>query len=184
MMSKTSLWTRLIPIAVFLVVAGFFAYGLSRDPSKIPTEMIDRPLPNFELPGLRDDEGVISDDVLRGQTSLVNVFGSWCVACLQEHPTLMRLAASTGVKIVGVNWRDDRQDALTWLQRHGDPYERIIFDADSELAIELGVTGAPETFVVDPNGRIRFKQVGPITEKVFKDTITPILKAIEAESDE
>lgn len=183
-MDKTSLWTRIVPIAIFLVIAGFFAFGLSRDPSKIPTVMIDRPLPDFELPSLRDGEGMVSEDTLLGQTSLVNVFGSWCVACLQEHPTLMRLSANNDVNIVGVNWRDERQDAMTWLERHGDPYKQIIFDADSELAIELGVTGAPETFIVDPNGRIRFKQVGPITENVFKQTIRPILETIAAEADE
>lgn len=182
-MQNTSLWTRLVPIAIFLVIAGFFAYGLQRDPSKIPTELIDRPMPNFELPGLREGEGVLTDEKLLGQTSLVNVFGSWCVACLQEHPTLMRLSETTNVNIVGVNWRDKRSDALVWLDKHGDPYSKIIYDATSELAIELGVTGAPETFVLDAQGRIRFKQVGPITEQVFTETIAPVLDAIAAEQE-
>ena len=173
--------SRLLPIGAFLVLVVFLAIGLTRDPSVIPTEMIDREMPAFDLPELREEGVRVTDQDLRGETLLVNVFGSWCVACLQEHPTLMQLSRDQMVKIVGVNWRDTRVDALVWLDRHGDPYDTIIFDSASDLAIEIGVTGAPETFIVDPQGRIRFKQVGPITDAVWRDTIRPVLDAIAQE---
>lgn len=175
--------SRLMPVGVFLVVVVFLAIGLTRDPSVIPTEMIDRDMPAFELPELREEDVVLTEADLIGETTLVNVFGSWCVACLQEHPTLMQLAEADRVKIVGVNWRDKRQDALTWLARHGDPYDSIIFDAESDLVIEMGVTGAPETFVIDPSGQIRFKQIGPITAEVWRDTVRPVIDAIAAEAE-
>ena len=115
--------SRLLPIAAFLVLVVFLAIGLTRDPSVIPTEMIDREMPTFELPELREDGVMVTEQDLIGETVLVNVFGSWCVACLQEHPTLMQLGRDDVVKIVGVNWRDKREDALAWLQEHGDPYD-------------------------------------------------------------
>ena len=176
-------WSRIVPIGVFLVLVVFMAIGLTRDPSVIPTEMIDRDMPQFELPELYTPEDTVTAADLTGETTLVNVFGSWCVACLQEHPTLMKLARDDTVRIVGVNWRDDRDDALVWLEKHGDPYDRIVFDAQSDLVIEMGVTGAPETFIVDPRGRIRYKQIGPITPDVWKDTIQPVIDAIAAESE-
>lgn len=176
-------WSRIVPVGVFLVLVVFMAIGLTRDPSVIPTEMIDREMPQFELPELYAPEEMIKTEDLIGETTLVNVFGSWCVACLQEHPTLMRLAREGTVRIVGVNWRDDRGDALAWLEKHGDPYARIVFDAQSDLVIEMGVTGAPETFVVDPSGRIRYKQIGPITPDVWENTIRPVIEAIAAETE-
>ncbi|MEO1661690.1 MAG: DsbE family thiol:disulfide interchange protein [Pseudomonadota bacterium] len=174
-------WSRLLPVSLFGVLIIFLAIGLTRDPSAIPTEMIDRDMPAFELPDLRADATVTEDD-LTGDITLLNVFGSWCVACLQEHPTLMRLAEDDTVRIVGVNWRDERGEALDWLAEHGDPYNRIIFDGLSDLVIEIGVTGAPETFILDPTGRIRFKQVGPITPDVWRDTIRPVIDALEREA--
>lgn len=174
-------WSRLVPVALFFVLVVFLAIGLTRDPSVIPTEMIDREMPEFELPELREDGILVTEDDLVGEIALVNVFGSWCVACLQEHPTLMHLARDDTVTIVGVNWRDERDDALAWLDKHGDPYDTIVFDAESDLVIEIGVTGAPETFVLDPTGRIRYKQIGPITEDVWTDTILPVINAIEQE---
>lgn len=174
-------WSRLVPIAVFVVLTVFLAIGLTRDPSVIPTEMIDREMPRFDLPELRDETENVTEADLVGEITLVNVFGSWCVACLEEHPTLMQLSEDRTVRIAGVNWRDDREDALNWLAKHGDPYETIVFDELSDLVIEIGVTGAPETFVLDPSGRIRFKQIGPITPDVWKNTIRPVIDAIEQE---
>lgn len=175
--------SRILPIGVFLVLIVFMAIGLTRDPSVIPTEMIDRELPQFQLPALHDPELIVRTEDLTGETTLVNVFGSWCVACLQEHPTLMQLSRDRTVRIIGVNWRDKREDALAWLEKHGDPYTRIVFDAESDLVIEMGVTGAPETFIVDPGGRIRYKQIGPITPDVWQDTIRPVIDAIAAENE-
>lgn len=176
-------WSRLFPVGVFLVLVVFLAIGLTRDPSVIPTEMIDREMPDFELPELRSDTVLLRREDLMGETVLVNVFGSWCVACLQEHPTLMQLSRDNTVRIVGVNWRDKREDALFWLQEHGDPYADIIFDAESDLVIEMGVTGAPETFIIDPKGRIRYKHIGAITPDVWTRTIRPVIDAIARESE-
>ena len=173
--------SRLLPVGLFGVLVIFLAIGLTRDPSVIPTEMIDREMPAFELTELRDEAVTVSQADLVGEVTLVNVFGSWCVACLQEHPTLMELSRDDTVRIVGINWRDDREDALAWLVKHGDPYDAIVFDAESELVIEIGVTGAPETFVLDPTGRIRYKQIGPITPEVWSKTIRPVIDAIESE---
>ena len=174
--------SHLLPVGLFGVLVIFLAIGLTRDPSVIPTEMIDREMPVFELTELRDEAVTVSQDDLVGEVTLVNVFGSWCVACLQEHPTLMELSRDDTVRIVGINWRDDREEALAWLAKHGDPYESIGFDAESELVIEIGVTGAPETFVLDPSGRIRYKQIGPVTPEVWTKTISPVIDAIERES--
>ncbi|MEL6664527.1 MAG: DsbE family thiol:disulfide interchange protein [Pseudomonadota bacterium] len=173
--------SRLLPVGLFGVLVIFLAIGLTRDPSVIPTEMIDREMPAFELTELRDEAVTVSQADLVGEVTLVNVFGSWCFACLQEHPTLMELSRDDTVRIVGINWRDDREDALAWLVKHGDPYDAIVFDAESELVIEIGVTGAPETFVLDPSGRIRYKQIGPITPEVWSKTIRPVIDAIESE---
>lgn len=173
--------SRLLPVGLFGVLVIFLAIGLTRDPSVIPTEMIDREMPAFELTELRDEAVTVSQADLVGEVTLVNVFGSWCVACLQEHPTLMELSRDGTVRIVGINWRDDREEALAWLVKHGDPYDAIVFDAESELVIEIGVTGAPETFVLDPSGRIRYKQIGPITPEVWSKTIRPVIDAIESE---
>jgi cytochrome c biogenesis protein CcmG/thiol:disulfide interchange protein DsbE len=174
-------WSRFIPAGAFVILVVFLGIGLTRDPSLIPTEMINRDMPAFELTELYDETQRVTDTDLIGEPALVNVFGSWCVACLQEHPTLMQLNQDDTVRIVGVNWRDGRDDAIKWLQRHGDPYETIIFDGESDLAIEMGVTGAPETFILDRTGRIRFKQIGPITSDIWRETIRPVLDALAAE---
>lgn len=175
-------WSRFLPAGAFVILVIFLGIGLTRDPSVLPTEMIDRDLPAFDLPELREDDVRLTREDIIGRTALVNVFGSWCVACLQEHPTFMALARDDTVRIVGVNWRDKQDDALTWLARHGDPYETVIFDKDSDLAIELGVTGAPETFIVDASGRIRYKYIGPITPSVWRETIRPVLDVLETEA--
>lgn len=174
-------WSRFIPAGAFVILVVFLGIGLTRDPSLIPTEMIDRDLPAFELTELYDETERVTDLDLIGEPALVNVFGSWCVACLQEHPTLMQLNQDDTVRIVGVNWRDTREDAKRWLERHGDPYDTIIFDGESDLAIEIGVTGAPETFILDRTGRIRYKQIGPITSDVWRDTIRPVFDALAME---
>lgn len=174
-------WSRFIPAGTFVILVIFLGIGLTRDPSIIPTEMIDRDMPAFELTELHDQDRRVTDQDLIGEPALVNVFGSWCVACLQEHPTLMQLKQDDTVRIVGVNWRDTREDAIRWLQRHGDPYDTIIFDGESDLAIEIGVTGAPETFIIDRTGRIRYKQIGPITADVWRDTIRPVFDALAME---
>jgi cytochrome c biogenesis protein CcmG/thiol:disulfide interchange protein DsbE len=159
-----------------------FAIGLRNDPSKLPSALIDRPLPEFNLEPVRDEDIGFSDEHVKNQVALINVFASWCTPCLVEHPTFVRLSKQDRIPIYGVNWKDKRVDGLQWLQRYGDPYVRVGSDPNSEVGIEFGVTGAPETFVIDRSGRIRYKQIGPITEDVWRNTIEPIVLSLENEA--
>ena len=168
------------PLLAFLVLVAVFAFGLTRDPNILPSEMIDRPVPEFELSELYDSERILSEDIFIGDVSLVNVFGSWCVSCVVEHPKLMDISQENKIQMVGVDWRDTREDGKRWLEEHGNPYDLILFDEDSRLAIDLGVTGAPETFLIDKAGRIRYKHTGIITDAVWDETLRPILLSLEA----
>lgn len=170
-----------IPIAAFGLLIIAFALGLSRDPSALPSEMIDRPVPEFTLPNLYEDQPDITQDVFKGKISLLNVFGSWCTACIAEHPKLMALASQSQLQIIGVDWRDSRPAGQNWLAQHGNPYDAVIFDEASLLAIDLGITGAPETFLVGPRGRIRFKHVGIITPGIWQNELEPRVELIKAE---
>lgn len=174
-------WAALVPVAVLLVVGGFFAFGLTLDPKAIPSTMIDRPMPEFALTRLSPESEPLTNEDLKGKVSLVNVFGSWCSSCVLEHPQLTEIGKSGRVALYGVDWRDPPSDGAAWLTRYGNPYLKTGVDSDSRLAINLGVTGAPETFVIDRGGRIRFKQVGPITPEVWADTILPLIQKLEAE---
>ena len=180
-MGQSSRISRFLPLGIFLAIIVFLAIGLTKDPRALPSRLIDRPLPKFELSQLGADADPISNEELKGRVTVMNVFGSWCQACLVEHPTLLRLGELSSFDLVGVNWRDKRVDAIRWLNRFGDPYDYILFDGDSDLAIELGVTGAPETFIVDAAGQIRFKHTGPITDNVYADKIAPIIAALNSE---
>ncbi|MCK5747896.1 MAG: DsbE family thiol:disulfide interchange protein [Oricola sp.] len=168
----------IFPILVFAIIGAFFAYGLTRDPSNIPSQLIDRPLPSFDLPGVEGlPEGLSTDD-LKGEVALLNVFASWCVSCHIEHPILMELAKSEAVSIYGLNWKDKPGDGKAWLDRYGNPYARVGDDREGRVAIDLGVTGAPETFVIDREGRVRFKVTGPITEQYWIQTLQPLIEEL------
>jgi cytochrome c biogenesis protein CcmG, thiol:disulfide interchange protein DsbE len=182
--SKATLpqWTALVPVGILAIVMGFFAIGLTRDPHALPTMMVDRPMPEFELQPLADNIPNLTSDKLKGQVTLVNVFGSWCVSCVAEHPMLMNLSESGLATIHGVDWRDEASAGREWLDRYGNPYTTVGLDADSRLAINLGVTGAPETFVVDRDGRVRYKQVGPITQDIWDDTLEPLIRSLEEQA--
>lgn len=170
----------ILPLLAFAAVAAWFAVGLTRDPSKVPSALIDRPMPDFELPALRN-AGVpgLSDETIRGKVALVNVFASWCVPCKLEHPILMRLAEEKRVPVYGINYKDWWEDARNWLGNLGNPYAAIGYDESGRIGIEWGVYGVPETFVVDREGRIRYKQVGPITPQVLNDVILPLIARLE-----
>ena len=163
----------LIPVLVFGAVGIGLAVGLTRDPGTLPSALLDRPVPEFQLPGLEGDDGLSSDD-LKGRVSLVNVFASWCVPCRVEHPVLMRLAEK-GVPIFGINYKDPPDQAKAWLAELGDPFEKIGADRNGRVGIEWGVYGVPETFVVDAEGRIRHRHVGPIQARDLERTLLPIL---------
>ncbi len=168
----------IFPILVFAVVGAFFAYGLTRDPSNIPSQLIDRPLPEFDLPAIQGMEKGLSTEDIKGEVALVNVFGSWCVSCHVEHPVLMELSKAGAVPIYGLNWKDEPGAGKAWLDRYGNPYDLVGDDQAGRVAIDLGVTGAPETFVVDREGRVRFKVTGPITEQYWTNTLAPLIEEL------
>jgi cytochrome c biogenesis protein CcmG, thiol:disulfide interchange protein DsbE len=170
----------LLPLALFAVLAGYLLVGLSLDPKEIPSALIDRAAPDFALPALPGREaGFATADLKGGGVKLVNVFASWCAPCKIEHPLLLRLAKEEGVAIYGINQKDKPEDVQAWLGRDGDPYRRIGADRDGRASIEWGVYGVPETFVVDGEGRIRYKHVGPIMPRDLEDKILPIIRELQ-----
>lgn len=177
-------WT-ILPLLVFLGIAGWYGFGLllSNDDRALPSQLIDRPIPNVSMPGLRDnDPAIASGDItaLAQQAPLlVNVFASWCLPCRAEHPLLMDLQKQ-GVTVIGINQRDKPEDAKTFLKALGDPYSRIGADRDGRASIEWGVYGVPETFVIDKTGRIRHRHVGPLDRATLDKTILPLLKSLAA----
>lgn len=171
----------LAPISLFLVLGVYFLAGLGRDPAYMPSMLIDRPAPEFSLPPLEGREEGFSNADFGGEVALVNVFASWCAPCLEEHPVLMQIARSGAVPIFGVNWKEKPGDGARWLARHGDPYARVGDDASGRVAIDFGVTGAPETFVIDRNGKVRHKHVGPITPQVWRGVLAPMIEDLKNE---
>ncbi len=175
---------RLVFIAPLVVLAGIiiaFAAGLQRDPAILPSQLIDRPLPAFALASVEPGQPGFGTAALKGQPALLNVWASWCAACKVEHPELMAMSA-TGVPIFGLVWKDQAAAAAAVLAAAGNPYRATADDADGRTGINLGVTGAPETFVVDAHGRVRYKQVGPITPEVWANTLSPLLAKLRAEA--
>ena len=170
-----------LPLAVFLTLVGYFAIGLTRNPSEIRSALIDQPLPDFDLPVPGSDTARFTTGDLQRDVSLLNIFASWCVACRVEHPLLMRLAVERAVPIYGLAWKDKPQDLKDWIAELGDPYTLIGDDAAGRTAIDLGVTGAPETFVIDRNGKVRYKHIGPIDDYTWKNTLKPIVDQLRAE---
>ncbi len=170
------------PVAVFIAVAIALFIGLGRDPKILPSMLIGKPLPAFDLPDARPDvvgRSLASSD-FTGEPMLLNVFGSWCVSCRIEHPVLMRLSQE-GVVIHGLDWKDAPGAGAAWLKEFGDPYARVGDDASGRVAIDLGVTGAPETFVIDKHGIVRYRHVGPIDSEVWQKTLAPLMAQLRAE---
>jgi len=150
-------------------------FSLMNDPHRIPSTLIDKPVPAFDLPSVGDDGSGLTNEDLKGKLALLNVFASWCGGCRLEHPMLMAIARGGLVPIYGVDWKDHRGDGHRWLKANDSPYVRAGDDRGGRLAIDLGVTGVPETFVIDRTGRIRFRQPGPITEEVWRSAFVPVL---------
>lgn len=168
----------LLPLAVFLGLVGFLAAGLKLDPKEVPSPLIDKPAPAFRLTRLDDANVSIARDDLKGQVWILSVWASWCVACQAEHPLLVELAAKKLVPIYGLNYKDERLAGMKWLSRYGDPYTASLFDENGRVGIDWGVYGVPETFVVDREGVIRFKQIGPLTPEVIRDQIEPLVRRL------
>ncbi len=169
----------LIPLAVFLVLVGFLAVGLGLKPSEVPSPLIGKPAPQFSLPKLSDPSKTFSPTDMKGQVWLLNVWASWCVACKQEHPLLMELAKKNIVPIVGLDYKDQRDPALEFLRRGGDPYLLSAVDESGRVGIDYGVYGVPETFLIDKQGIIRYKHIGPITPKSLQETILPLVEQLK-----
>ena len=180
------------PVLVFLVVAGFLLLGLDRNPAEIPSPLIGKPAPAWSLPRLEPVQPAdaskgasvpgerLSATALAGAPYLLNVWASWCAPCLQEHPQLIDLARRKMIRIVGVNYKDKPEDALAWLGRHGNPFSATVADRDGRTAIDFGVYGVPETFLVDAQGVIRFKQIGPLTSDAMRNKLLPAIAALPA----
>ena len=169
-----------IPLIVFLIIAGFLASRLrgGYDPHIIPSALIGKPAPEFQLPELRQPTKIVSPQQMRGKVWLLNVWGSWCVACREEHPFLLEIARDGAVPIYGLSWKDKREDALATLGELGDPYVLNASDFDGRVAIDYGVTGAPETYLIDKNGVIRYKEVGQLTPEIMQQKILPLVKEL------
>jgi cytochrome c biogenesis protein CcmG/thiol:disulfide interchange protein DsbE len=169
----------MLPLAGFIGIAAALTVGLERDPRLVPSPLIDKPVPVFGLPPVKGRDLGLSSGDLQGEVSLVNVFASWCVACREEHPLLMRLKAQGTVPIHGLNYKDQPDDAARWLATMGDPYTRTGADIDGRVAIDWGVYGVPETFIVDRQGRIAYKQIGAITPEILDRTLLPLIARLQ-----
>ena len=172
--------TYLIPLVIFGVLLGFLGVGLSLKPHEIPSPLIDKPAPAFSLPLLDAPEQKLSAQDLRGKVWILNVWASWCVACRIEHPLLVEFSKTGAVPIYGLNYKDKRDDAMGWLSKFGNPYTRSLSDTEGLVGIDFGVYGVPETFVIDKQGVIRLKQIGPVTPEVLRDEILPMVRKLGA----
>ncbi len=173
-----------IPLVLFIALAGFLMLGLWRDPHEIPSPLINKPAPALQLPELREPSKTFSSQDMRGKVWLVNFWGTWCIACREEHPLLLEYAKENVVPIVGIDYKysndssDERAAAVQFLAEVGDPYSLTVHDSDGRTSIDFGVYGAPESFLIDKNGVIRFKQIGPITRDVWDKKIVPMARRL------
>jgi len=168
----------LIPLVIFGVLVVFLAIGLGRDPHEVPSPLINKPAPSFKLAQLKDPSKSFSAEEMRGRVWLLNVWASWCISCRDEHPLLLEYARSGALPIFGLNYKDRPEDALAWLQELGDPYVLSVSDLDGRVGIDYGVYGAPETYLIDQQGVIRFKQIGPVTPDVWTKSILPLAQEL------
>lgn len=166
------------PLLIFAALVAFLGVGLRLDPSEVPSPFIGKPAPAFKLAELTTPERSFSPQDLRGKVWLLNVWASWCVACREEHATLLAFSKQGVVPIVGLNYKDKRPDGNAWLERFGNPYLLSAFDADGRVGIDYGVYGVPETFVIDQRGVIRHKHVGPITPEVIQSELLPLIREL------
>lgn len=169
----------LLPFGIFLVLAAFLWIGLGLNPREVPSPLIDKPAPAFSLPQLHEPARSLTPQDMRGKVWVFNVWASWCVACLEEHPLMVELSKRDVVPIIGLNYKDGREEALAWLGKHGNPYTLSARDANGAVGIDYGVYGVPETYVIDKEGVIRFKRVGPVTPKVLEEQILPLVKRLQ-----
>lgn len=169
----------LIPLALFAVLVGFLAVGLGLDPREVPSPLVNKPAPAFKIAQLEQPDLQFSPEDMKGKVWLFNVWASWCVACRQEHPVLMEFARAKIAPLIGLDYKDQRKDALGVLKRSGNPYDITAFDADGRVGIDYGVYGVPESYVIDKAGVIRYKHIGPITMEAMEKTIVPLIQKLQ-----
>ena len=167
-----------IPLVIFVVLVGLFFRGLSLNPNDMPSALLNKPVPKFSLPRLENPQETRTENIFLGKVSLLNVWATWCVTCRQEHAFLNQLK-NQGMHIVGIDYKDNSADAQRWIAELGNPYDEILVDEDGKAGVDLGVFGAPETYVVDKQGVIRYKYIGDLNQKVWDETIQPIIKSLE-----
>ena len=170
----------LVPLGVFALLVAFFAVGLTRDPREVPSPLVDKPAPVFRLQQLHEPQLAFTPEEMKGKVWLLNVWASWCVSCRVEHPLLVDMSKKQLVPIVGLNYKDKREDGVQWLAKFGNPYALSAFDVDGKVGIDYGVYGVPETFVIDKLGVIRYKQIGPITPEALEKTLLPLIRKLNA----
>lgn len=173
---KRALWT----LGIFAGLVLLLAVGLRLNPREVPSPLIGKPAPTFELPLLMEPDKRFSEQHMLGSVWILNVWASWCPPCLIEHPVVTQLSRSGLAPVVGLNYKDTRDDALPWLKRNGDPYQLIAFDANGRIGIDYGVYGVPETYVIDRQGVIRYKHIGPITADVVQKEMEPLVRKLNA----
>ena len=171
-----------VPLVVFAILSLFLLKGLDRDPTELPSALVGEPFPTFTLPSLSDNQQLLTERDIDSKVVLVNVWATWCFACRIEHPMLNQLAAE-GVNIIGLNYKDKNDQALQWLEKKGNPYLFNIVDAQGSLGFDLGVTGAPETYLVDASGTIRYRRVGVVDQRVWDDEIKDLYQQLIGEAD-
>ncbi len=169
----------LLPLAIFVVMVGFLAVGLTLNPREVPSPLVGKPAPDFSLPQLHESDKVFSPKDLAGKVWLLNFWASWCNGCKDEHPVLMQMAKSGAVPIYGVDYKDTRQEALAWLARWGNPYPLVAVDEAGRVGINYGVYGVPETYVIDKTGKIRYKQIGPVDQDILEKKILPLVRELQ-----
>lgn len=170
----------LFPLAIFLAIAGFLFKGLSKDPSLIPSPLIDKPAPDFRITSLEDPKRLVDRKDMLGKVWLLNTWASWCEACREEHPVLLDYTRSAGIPIVGLDYKDTRVDGIRWLAQFGNPYIVSAYDESGRVGIDYGVYGVPETFVIDKLGIVRYKHVGAVTPEVLHDKLVPLINRLNA----
>ncbi|TXF11135.1 DsbE family thiol:disulfide interchange protein [Pelomicrobium methylotrophicum] len=169
----------LLPLGIFVVVAVFLFIGLGLNPREVPSPLVGKPAPEIGLAQLQDPQKIFRTTDFQGQVWLLNVWASWCVSCREEHPLLLEVARSGIVPIVGLNYKDRRQEALAWLERYGNPYTLSVMDSEGRVGIDYGVYGVPETFVIDRHGVIRYKHIGPLTAESWQKKMLPLIKELK-----
>jgi len=174
-MNKTQMF---LPLGIFVALVVLLGVGLTLNPREVPSPLIDKPAPHFQLPQLHEPGKTFSEKDMLGKVWLLNVWASWCVSCREEHPVLLDLAKSGAVPVYGLNYKDERKDGVAWLQRLGDPYQLSAYDINGQVGIDYGVYGVPETYVIDKHGVIRYKRIGAVTPEIVKQKILPLVNEL------